>query len=373
VIPGDLPGSGGGGSQTVYFSTTSTGSDAVGYRAVASPLRDGEGTVVVAVPLTDLNSTLERLLVVELVVTLIILIILALVSWLMVRRDLRPLDEMAETAGNIAAGDLSQRVAYTDEATEVGQLGVAFNSMIADIEEAFAARAASEDRLRRFLADASHELRTPLTSILGYAELFDLGVRDRPADLATSMRHIQHEAARMGTLVDDLFLLAQLDHERPLAQEPVELDAVAEVAVDAARVSTPERRFTLEIERPVRVTGDELRLRQVVDNLLVNAVEHTPDTVTVSLRVGQDDTSAYVEVHDDGPGIPEADRRRIFEPFFRSDPSRSRSTGGAGLGLAIVSAVVAAHHGSVRVLDGPGATFRVELPLDGANRPTEAV
>ena len=225
----------------------------VAYRALAKPLTGANGVIIIAVPLTDLESTLRQLLYIELVVSVVLLLGLGLVSWVMVRRDLRPLVEITETAGAIAEGDLSQRVSPVAEGTEVGQLGKAFNTMIDEIEGAFAERAASEDRLRRFLADASHELRTPLTSILGYAELFDLGVRDRPDELARSLHHIKDEASRMGTLVDDLFLLAQLDRERPLRSEPVDLTEVVRRSVAGFAVSAPDRLVALDVPRQVLV------------------------------------------------------------------------------------------------------------------------
>jgi two-component system OmpR family sensor kinase len=253
----------------------------------------------------------------------------------------------------------------------VGQLGLAFNTMIEEIEVAFAQRAASEDRLRRFLADASHELRTPLTSILGYSELFGLGMQDRPADLALSLRHIRDEAGRMATLVDDLFLLAQLDHQRPLRREPVELVDLARRAADGLTVSTPDRPVVVEGHGPVVVEGDPDRLRQVLDNLVGNAVSHTPPGTAIEVRVATDTRPAgtapaawaVVTVHDDGPGIDPADAPRIFEAFYRSDPSRSRASGGAGLGLAIVATIVEAHGGTVALRPGPGATFEVRLPV----------
>jgi two-component system, OmpR family, sensor kinase len=361
TLPGSLPGSGGSSATSLFFTTSSPGSAGVSYRAVARPLADG-GTIVVAQPLTDLESTLGRLLLIELVVSAVLLAVLGVISWVMVRRDMRPLDAMARTAGAIAEGDLTQRVSSVTPGTEVGELGLAFNSMLGRIEEAFAARAASEERLRRFLADASHELRTPLTSILGYAEIFDLGVSDRPADLATSMHYIKNEAARMGTLVDDLFLLAQLDRERPLRLEEVDLAAVAQAAVTGFEVSAPHRPITLETPGRVPVTGDAHRLRQVVDNLVGNALTHTPDGTAVSVTVAVEGDRAVLTVHDDGPGIRPEDLDRIFEPFFRSDPSRARATGGAGLGLAIVSAIVAAHGGTVAILPGPGTTFELQMP-----------
>jgi two-component system OmpR family sensor kinase len=376
AIPARLPGSGLPAGKDYYFTTSGTGPGAVTYRALAKPLADGTGVIVVAVPLGDLESTLRHLLWIELIVSALVLVGLGVLSWVVVRRDLRPLEAMTRTAGAIAQGDLTQRVSPVSGGTEVGQLGDAFNTMIDEIEVAFAQRAASEDRLRRFLADASHELRTPLTSILGYSELFDLGMQDRPADLAVSLRHIRDEAGRMATLVDDLFLLAQLDHERPLRFEPVDLVELARRAAEGLSVSAPDRPVAVEGDGPVMVEGDPDRLRQVMDNLAGNAVSHTPAGTGIDIRVAADtdrDTArngsretswAVVTVHDTGPGIDPADAPRIFEAFYRSDPSRSRSSGGAGLGLAIVAAIVQAHGGTVALLSGPGpgATFEVRLP-----------
>lgn len=338
------------------------------------------GVVVVAVPLTDVDQTLHRLLLVELLVSLAVLMVLGALAWWIVRAGLRPLEEMTETAGAIAQGDLSQRVPPGDAGTEVGRLGNALNVMLGEIEESFAARKASEERLRRFLADASHELRTPLTSIRGYAEMFDRGARDRPDDLATSMRHIRADADRMSTLVEDLLVLARLDRERPLAHELVDMREVVQPAVAAIALQEPERAINLHADEPVVVVGDAGRLRQVVDNLLVNAVRHTPAGSPVEVDVSSQSGSAMVSVLDRGPGIPPEDRERIFEPFFRADPSRSRATGGQGLGLAIVSTIVGAHGGQVGVSpgEGRGARFWIRIPLataldDGpANQPDEA-
>jgi two-component system OmpR family sensor kinase len=370
-VPSALPGSGSRSTADLFFNASSTGSDGISYRVLARPLPNNGGTIVVAESLSGTDSTLQRLLFIELIVSASVLVILGLIAWLMVRRDMRPLEEMAVTAGNIADGDLSQRVSYVTPGSEVGQLGVAFNIMIEEIEEAFDARAASENKLRRFLADASHELRTPLTSIRGYSEMFDLGIRDRPNDLATAMDHIKNEASRMGTLVDDLFLLAQLDHERPVAHEPLDLVEVLEQAVASIRVSAPGRTVALNVRGPVTVVGDVRRMRQVVDNLLVNAVNHTPETASVAVGVRLDGADAVVTVSDDGPGIDPAVASRIFEPFYRSDPSRARATGGAGLGLAIVAAIVEAHGGRVRLLEGTtGATFEVRVPAATAPPPS---
>ncbi len=369
AIPDRLPGSGLPVGHDLYFTTSSTGSGSQSYRALAKPLADRSGVIVVALPLTELESTLRRLLGIELIVSAAVLMGLGVISWVMVRRDLRPLEAMTKTAGAIAHGDLSQRVSPGAERTEVGQLGQAFNTMLDEIEVAFAQRAASEDRLRRFLADASHELRTPLTSILGYSELFDLGMRDRPADVAVSLHHIRDEATRMATLVDDLFLLAQLDHERPLRFAPVDLDALARRCSEDLSVSTPDRPVSVVGDGPVVVQGDADRLRQVVDNLAVNAIRHAPGGAHVEIRVTDDGPWALVTVHDDGPGIDPRDAAHIFQPFYRSDPSRARSSGGAGLGLAIVAAIVQAHQGTVALVPGPGATFEVRLPKVRPARP----
>ncbi len=362
-IPAALPGSGSASGGVFFFSARPLEGGGGGYRVVARSLPHGRGTIVVAQPLTNLQGTLRRLLLIEVVVSALLLAVLGGVSWLMVRRDLRPLEEMATTAGAIASGDLSLRVSSMTPGTEVGELGVAFNTMIGEIEDAFAAREASEERLRRFLADASHELRTPLTSIRGFAELFDLGVSARPEDLATAMRTIRSDATRMGALVDDLLLLARLDRERPPGTGTVDLSEVVRQAVGSLSFTHPERRVTLDLVSSATVSGDGDRLRQVVDNLVGNAISHTPvgTAMTVSTRV--DGANAVLTVHDDGPGIAEADLRRIFEPFYRSDPSRARATGGTGLGLAIVAAIVASHGGTVVAVPGDGATFVVEFPL----------
>jgi two-component system OmpR family sensor kinase len=302
---------------------------------------------------------------VEILVSVSVLAVLGALAWWIVRAGLRPLEEMTETAGAIAAGDLTQRVPQGDNGTEVGRLGQALNVMLEEIEESFAARTASEERLRRFLADASHELRTPLTSIRGYAEMFDRGARDRPDDLAMSMRHIRADADRMSTLVDDLLVLARLGRERPLAHELVDLRDVVQPAVAAIAVQEPQRKIEVEASEPVVVVGETGRLRQVVDNLLVNAVRHTPPGSPIEVDLKEQSGSAVLSVLDRGSGIPPEERERIFEPFFRSDPSRSRATGGQGLGLAIVSTIVQAHGGQVGVSprEGGGARFWVQLPV----------
>jgi two-component system, OmpR family, sensor kinase len=322
-------------------------------------------TLVVAIPLHDMNESLHRLLLVELIVTLGVLLGLAVIAWWVVKLGLRPLEHMQQTAGAIAAGDLSQRVDVVDEHTEVGRLGLALNEMMQQIETAFEARAASEGRLRRFVGDASHELRTPLTSIRGYAELFRRGAADRPEDLAKAMRRIEEEADRMGSLVDDMLLLARLDQGRPLERRPVDLTRITRDAVDDARAVAPNRPIDYSPNGAIFVPGDEARLRQVLANLLQNANRHTPPDTPVHVQVVNGDGEAVIEVADEGPGMPSDAASRVFERFWRSDPSRARASGGAGLGLAIVAAIADAHGGRAEVESeaGRGSTFRVHLPL----------
>jgi signal transduction histidine kinase len=306
-----------------------------------------------------------------------------------VRASLRPLVEMEQTARSIAAGDLTRRVPDRDPRTEVGRLGRALNTMLAQIEAAFGARAASEasarrseeaarrseDRMRRFVADASHELRTPLTTIRGFAELYRQGATREPAELDRLMRRIEDQAARMGLLVEDLLLLARLDQQRPLERLPVDLLALAADAVSDARAVAPDRRIELVLGDDgdrgdaLVVLGDAERLRQVLANLVDNALTHTPAGSPVEVRVGgaalDGRPGAAVEVVDHGQGLTPEQTERVFERFYRADPARSRAAGGTGLGLAIVAALVAAHDGQVRVdsLPGHGARFRVVLPL----------
>jgi len=325
------------------------------------------GTIVVAIPLTEVHVTLRHLMGVEFLVSAIALLVVAGLALWLVRVGLQPLEGMGKTADAIAAGDLTRRVEPADEQTEVGRLGIALNTMLARIEAAFEQRRRSEERLRRFVADASHELRTPLTSIRGYAELFRRGADIRPEDLAKSMSNIESEASRMGVLVDDLLLLARLDQGRPLEREPVDLAAVASDAVESARAIEPERTIELVSEDPAWIVGDASRLRQVIDNLLDNARVHAPDS-PVNVEVSLDGSEeALLRIGDRGPGLDPEVQGRIFERFTRGDPSRSRGTGGVGLGLSIVQAIVAAHGGSVTVSSREeGSTgFVVRLPVDG--------
>jgi two-component system OmpR family sensor kinase len=345
------------------------------WRVLAVPLPNENGTVMIAQSLADVNQTVRRLIGVEVAVGVILLVILAGVGSYVVRRSLRGLEDVEHTAVAIAGGDLSRRVPERDPRTEVGRLSGALNQMLGQIETAFAQRTASEtsarrseDRMRRFVADASHELRTPLTSIRGFAEL----ARQRGGEVEpATMRRIEEEAKRMGLLVDDLLLLARLDQQRPLTRRPVDLLGLAGDAVQDARAVQPDRQVALEIlpgsVAPV-VTGDEARLRQVLGNLMSNALHHTPVDAPVTVAVGTADGAALVAVRDSGPGLTPEQKSRVFERFYRADTARTRATGGSGLGLSIVAALVAAHHGTVDVTDSPGrgTTFTVRLPLAAA-------
>jgi len=328
------------------------------YRVRASMERDHPNELLfIAAPLRSEDNTLHRLFLVELLVTAVVLAALAAVGLWIVRLGLSPLRRIEQTATAITAGDLSHRVEHPDPQTEVGRVGSALNEMLDRIE-------ASDRRLRRFVADASHELRTPLAAVRAYAELFGRGSAAHPDDLERSMSGIVREAERMSLLVDDLLLLARLDEGRPLEREPVDLAAVVLEAVDAARVVEPERPIELSVE-PATVTGDAVRLRQVVDNLLANARAHTPAGTPVSVELGQVDGRATLTVADHGPGLTEEQATRAFERFYRADSSRARMSGGAGLGLSIVAAVVEALGGTaeVRPTPGGGATFTITLPL----------
>jgi two-component system OmpR family sensor kinase len=364
----------------------------------ARPVRSGEPWRMLTVRLPDgyylvigqnlgqLDRAVNRLVVIDLIVGLGVLVVLGALAVAIVRASLRPLVSIESTAEAIAAGDLSRRVPDVEPGpdpphTEVGRLSRALNTMLGQIERSFNAQAeseararSSEERMRQFVADASHELRTPLTTIRGFAELYRQGAARAPEQVADLLRRIEGEAARMGLLVEDLLLLARLDRERPLVLGPVDLRVVAGDAVAAARVTAPDRSITLEVvpgTGPLVVTADESRLRQVVGNLMTNAVAHTPPGSPVWLRLRREGPAAVVEVADEGPGLSREQAERIFERFYRADAARTRRddgrTSGTGLGLAIVSALVAAHGGGVEVTTAPGrgAVFRVRLPLSG--------
>ncbi len=363
------------------------------WRVVAIPLDNGSGSVMVAQSLKDMDHTIQRLVGIQAAAGIILLVLLAGIGTYVVRRSLRGLEDVEHTAVAIAGGDLSRRVPQRDPRTEVGRLSLALNQMLGQIETAFAQRTASElgarrseetareseeaarqseeaarqseDRMRRFVADASHELRTPLTSIRGFAELSRQ--RGDTTDPDT-MRRIEDEAKRMGLLVDDLLLLARLDQQRPLKMESVDLLPIAADALHNAQAVQPGRNISLKIlqdsEAPV-VEGDEARLRQVLGNLVSNALHHTPLEAPITVSVGTRGDEAILEVSDTGPGLSDEQKAKVFERFYRADSARTRTTGGSGLGLSIVAALVAAHRGRVTVTDSTptGATFTVHLPL----------
>jgi two-component system OmpR family sensor kinase len=326
---------------------------------------DAQNTVVVAIPLDGVNTTLSTLLLFEIAISSGITIIVLVVTWLVVRRGMRPLERMGATARSIAAGGLGRRVAPSDERTEVGRLGLALNAMLGQLERAFAERDVTEQKLRHFVSDASHELRTPLTSMRGYAELLQRNPDMTRDDVLLAVRRIEDETRRMGLLVDDLLLLARLDQGRPLDSAPVDLTSMVNDAVADARAADPGRAVIARIETPLVVTGDDLRLRQAVANLVRNALVHTPAGSPVEVALQAQNGHAEIDVIDHGAGVPAAQRERIFERFHRADPLRSRDQGGSGLGLSIATAVVSAHGGRISVADTPGggATFRIELPV----------
>jgi two-component system OmpR family sensor kinase len=328
---------------------------------------------VVAASLADVDAAVSRLVMVEVVATGVVLALLALVAFWVLRLGVRPLKSMARTATTVASGaDLSQRVPNAPAGTEAGDLGTALNTMLARLEEAFAEQQASEERLRRFVADASHELRTPVATIRGYAELYRRGGLDDAAQLEQAMSRTEAEVRRMGDLVDDLLLLARLDQGRPLERGPVDLGVLAVDAAADARAMAPGRPVRASIEEGVVVEGDEHRLRQVVANLVRNAIVHTPPEAAITVAARRRDGRGVVEVRDEGPGMPPDQAARAFERFYRADPGRARDRGGSGLGLAIVRAVAAAHRGTATLVSAPGAgtTVTVEVPLPAASLAT---
>ncbi|MGE5229125.1 MAG: sensor histidine kinase, partial [Deltaproteobacteria bacterium] len=345
---------------------STAGGQAPGFRVLVENAPDLGRVLVVAIPLDETRQTLTRLLTIEVVVSLAVLAALAAAAWWLIKRDLRPLETMAVTADAIAAGDLTRRVQPAEPRTEVGRLGLSLNTMLGRIEEAFAERAATEEKLRRFLADASHELRTPLTSIRGYSEVFERA-KDDPEDLELAMRRIEEESKRMGVMVEELLVLARLGEGREPERLPVDLARLVADAVNDARAAAPARDITLESVETADVLGDDHQLRQVVANLLDNALRHTPEGARIHVALQIHEGRAELAVADDGPGLEADVAAKVFEPFFRADASRARESGGAGLGLAIVAAIVEAHDGDVRLdtAPGAGATFTVTLPLLG--------
>ncbi|WP_246081831.1 sensor histidine kinase [Nocardioides litoris] len=332
------------------------------YRVVAATTGDGgPGPVVTGLPTADLDESVASLVRLELLLGLLAVVTAGLAARAVVRRQLRPLREVAATAHSVSsrpldAGEIgvTERVPghLTDERTEVGQVGAALNTLLAHVETSLDARHESEQRVRRFVADASHELRTPLTTIAGYTELARRRPDD-PAAAATALAKVADESRRMTTLVEDLLLLARLDSGRPLEREPVDLTRLLLEALSDARVVAPDHRWRLDLpDEAVEVHGDEQRLHQVVTNLLTNARKYTPPGTTVTVTARRDG----FRVHDDGPGFPAALVPHAFERFARADAARHRE-GGVGLGLALVEAIVTAHGGTVVLTSEPGDTL----------------
>jgi len=296
-------------------------------------------------------------------------------GWWLVRVSFRPLRAIEDTAEAIARGELAERVPGDEARTEVGRLARALNVMLGRIERAFAQRDATEEelrvsegRMRQFVADASHELRTPLAAVSAYAELFEQGAATRADDLERVMHGIGNETARMGRLVEDLLLLARLDEGRPLEREEVELVGVAAEAMKTATTVGPQWPVRLVARQPVEIVGDRMRIRQVLDNLLANVRTHCPEGTPSVITVDQEGADAVIRVEDQGPGLSPDDSARVFERFFRADPSRSRRHGGAGLGLSIVASIARAHGGTVGAAsgNGGGTVFTLRLPVSGA-------
>ena len=350
------------------------------WRVISQRLPGGY-TFLIGSDLSRDQRAIGRLIALQLLIGLVILTGLGVAGYLLVRNSLRPLADVERTAQAIAAGDLSRRVPAGDDRTEVGRLSRSLNGMLARIESAFRAQRdseeqarASESRMRRFVADASHELRTPLTSIRGFAELYRQGAVRTPEETLRLMGRIEAEGARMGGLVEDLLQLARLDQQRPLQVAPVDLAQLAGDAVHDARAVQSDRPITLHLDESLQeapvVRGDEARLRQVVGNLISNALTHTPPSARVTVSLAADHAASdevVLRVADEGPGMAAEDAERVFERFYRADAARTREAGGTGLGLAIVASLVAAHGGSVDLATAPGrgATFTVRLPRSG--------
>jgi two-component system OmpR family sensor kinase len=353
------------------FTVGSAGAGDLRYRVIGIPQADG-GTLVAGIPLADVDYAVRTARSVVFLAGLLAVAATGVIVWVTVRRGLRPIDEMILTAERIAEGELSQRATVPQPNSEVGHLARSLNVMLDRIEEALAARTASEARTRRFAADASHELRTPLTSIRGYAELYRQGARSEE-EVARAMARIEHEAVRMSSLVEDLLLLARLDQGRPLEREPVDVVSVALEAVAAAGAVEPGRPIKVDVgEGPVEVLGDAHRLRQVIDNLLANIRAHTPAGTPALVRVAATGSGVTLVVADEGPGMTEEEAARAFDRFWQAGGDTSAALRGAGLGLSIVADIVAAHGGDIRIdtAAGEGATFTISLPSAPARTPS---
>ena len=345
------------------FTLEVPGSD---FRVLARVLPSAMGSVFVAQSLSGVDETAKRLRFIFIFIGLIALLLIAFASRFVIKVGLRPLAEVEKTAEKIAGGDLSARLPDAKPDTEVGRLVTSLNTMLTRIEKSFSARTESENKLRRFVADASHELRTPLTAIRGFAELHRQGAVQGEAATSELIGRIENESVRMGALVEDLLTLARLDQSSELEREPVDLSHLVKEAVESARAAGPTHPITFELPAEAFVLGDSRKIHQVVANLLANARIHTPADTPIAVSVKSDDAGTTISITDSGPGLSEADQARIFERFYRADPSRNRANDeGSGLGLSIVDAVMQAHGGKVGVTSelGEGATFTLFFPL----------
>jgi two-component system OmpR family sensor kinase len=340
--------------------------DGENFRVLALPLPSGLGSVAIAQSLNDIDRTLNRLQWLFFFIGFVIVGLIALASRSMIKVGLKPLSDVEGTAAQIAAGDLSARLPDAKPTTEVGRLTTSLNTMLARIEESFAVRKTSEDKLRRFVADASHELRTPLTAIRGFAELHRQGAVAGDDDTKQLLARIEGESVRMGSLVEDLLLLARLDQAREMERLPVDIAKVTRDAVASAQVAGADHPITLSGDlNELYTLGDQHRIHQVVANLLANARTHTPAGTAITVSIAQSGDGVRIAVSDNGPGLSAEDQKRIFERFYRADSSRARNDGeGSGLGLSIVDAVMKAHGGSVSVASevGKGSTFTLFFP-----------
>jgi two-component system OmpR family sensor kinase len=344
------------------FTIQAPGAD---FRVVTQVLPSATGSVIVAQSLADFDKTTHRIGRVFLFIGFIVLLLIAFAARQVIKLSMKPLESVEETAQKIAGGDLSARLENFEPNTEVGRLSTSLNTMLGRIEEAFVLRTESEDKLRRFVADASHELRTPLTAIRGFAELHRQGAVPDGEKTKELLSRIEKESIRMGALVEDLLLLARLDQSREMERKPVNLTHVIEETVASASAAGPDHPITVTMPDDLYMLGDSDRIYQVFTNLLANARIHTPAGTAITIVAHSEEDGIYVTVADNGPGLSAEDQNKIFERFFRADPSRQRNNAeGSGLGLSIVDAVMQAHGGKVGVVSKPGegATFTLFFP-----------
>ena len=350
-------------TESAPFTIKAKGPD---FRAIAVVLPTTGDTLVVAQSLQAVERTKHQLIVLFLIVGLIVLLMIAVAARYVIQIGMRPLENVEKTAEQIASGDLSARLPDAKPSTEVGRLVGSLNTMLSRIEESFAARSESEGRLRRFVADASHELRTPLTAIRGFAELHRQGAVAGESDTKELIARIERESLRMSALVEDLLVLARMDQGPKMEIKPVNLSEVVTDAVESARAAGPGHLITLDAGQEIYALGDENRIHQVVANLLANARIHTPVGTQIKVSIKNSEKEIQVIVSDNGPGLSDENREKIFERFYRVDPSRQRtSVEGSGLGLSIVDAVMRSHGGHVSVDSkvGEGSTFTLHFPL----------